>query len=356
MGLYSRIAEEIKAGRKAALATVINGSSTDLRGGKLLISDGKIRHNSIRQKYSGEVETAVLTQFEKRQSAVVNLQFAQENSCRLFVHLYNPSPRLIILGGGHVGSALCKMAALLDFEIVVIDDRPSFASRTVHPDADQVICEAFDQGLDRVGPSPSDYLVIVTRGHQHDRLCLEKALSEKFSYLGMIGSKKRVKAQLKALAEAGYSQDQLESVYSPIGLPIGAVTEAEIALSILAEITRVRRGENRGEEVQDKVMRELVTLEKTGGRAVLATIIEAIGSTPRKRGSQMIIYPDGKLIGTIGGGCAEADVRRQAMLCMDRSMSQLFSLDLDADAAAEQGMACGGKIEIFLEPLPAQYT
>ena len=355
MAVYGRIAEEIAAGRKTALATVIESwDSPDLIGGKIIISEGETLYNSIRENNYDKVEVAVLEQLKKGQSAAVDLHFNQKNCCRLFVHIYNPSPRLIILGGGHVGRALCKMAALLDFEIVIIDDRPSFANQSVHPDADHIICEPFEKGLDRAEPSPSDYIVIVTRGHRHDRLCLEKALSGQFAYLGMIGSKKRVKAQLKELAEAGYSKEQLESVYSPIGLPIGAVTEAEIALSILAEITRVRRGENRGEEVQEKVMRELVSLEENGDRAVLATIIEARGSTPRKKGSQMIIYPDGHLIGTIGGGCAEADVRREAMLCIDSGESKLVKLDLDADAAAEQGMACGGKMELFLELLPVQ--
>ena len=353
MAVYKIIAEEIAAGRKAALATIIDCcGSTDLSGDRVIISEGKILYNSIAQRYSAEVEAEALSQCEKGQSTVVNARLDQNNTCRLFVHIYNPSPRLIILGGGHVGQALCKMASLLDFEIVIIDDRPSFANQAVLPDAGQIICEPFEKGLDRVKLSLHDYIVIVTRGHQHDRLCLEKALPGQFAYLGMIGSKKRVKAQLQELAEAGYSKEQLESVYSPIGLPIGAVTEAEIALSILAEITRVRRSDNRGEEVQEKVMRELISLEETGDRAVLATIIEARGSTPRKKGSQMIVYPGGHLVGTIGGGCAEADVRRQAMLSMDRGKSQLISLDLDADAAAEQGMACGGKMEIFLEPLP----
>ena len=355
MALYGRIAEEIDAGRKTALATVIESrGNPDLIGDKIIISEGGTLYNSIRENCYDKLELAALEQFKKGQSTAVEINFNQGNYCRLFVHIYNPSPRLIILGGGHVGQALCKMAALLDFEVVIIDDRPSFANQAVHPEADHIICEPFEKGLNRAEPSRSDYIVIVTRGHQHDRLCLEKALSGQFSYLGMIGSKKRVKAQLQELAEAGYSKEQLESVYSPIGLPIGAVTEAEIALSILAEITWVRRNENRGEEVQEKVMRELVSLEKKGGPAVLATIIEARGSTPRKKGSQMIIYPDGQLIGTIGGGCAEADVRREAMLCLDRGKSDLISLDLDADAAAEEGMACGGKMELFLEILHVQ--
>jgi len=355
MAVYGRIAEEIAAGRKTALATVIESrGNPGLIGGKIIISEDGTLYKSIGENSHDKVEVAAIEQLKKGQSAAVEININQENYCRLFVHLYNPSPRLVILGGGHVGQALCKMASLLDFEIVIIDDRPSFANQTVQPEADHIICEPFEKGLDRAEPSPSDYLVIVTRGHQHDRLCLEKALSGQFAYLGMIGSKKRVKAQLQELAEAGYSKEQLESIYSPIGLPIGAVTEAEIALSILAEITRVRRGENRGEEVQEKVIRELVSLEENGAPAVLATIIEARGSTPRKRGSQMIIYPDGHLIGTIGGGCAEADVRREAMVCLDRGKSELIRLDLDADAAAEQGMACGGKMELFLELLPIQ--
>jgi len=355
MALYAEITEQIDAGRKVALATIVESfDRPGLIGGKLVVGEAGILYNNIGKDIYEKVEKAVQGQFKKGQSAAINLQYDNNKCCRLFVHIYNPSPRLIILGGGHVGQALCKMAALLDFESVIIDDRPSFANQAVHPEADHIICEPFEKGFDLAEPSPSDYIVIVTRGHQHDRLCLEKALSGNFAYLGMIGSKKRVKVQLKELAEAGYSKKQLESLHSPIGLPINAVTESEIALSILAEITRVRRGENKGEEVQEKVMRDLTSLEEKGDRAVLTTIIEARGSTPRKKGSQMIVYPDGKLTGTIGGGCAEADVRREALLCLDRGKSKLVRLDLDADAAAEQGMACGGKMEVFLELLPIQ--
>ncbi|MCJ7806492.1 MAG: XdhC family protein, partial [Clostridia bacterium] len=240
----------------------------------------------------------------------------------------------------------------LDYEIILLDDRPSFANQISHPHAHRLICEPFERALAQIEPSSSDYIVIVTRGHKHDRICLEKALGREAVYIGMIGSRRRVNAQLKDLTESGYSEEQLSRVYSPIGLSIGAVTEAEIALSILAEITRVRRSSSSDEAIQYEVLQTLVQLEESSEQAVLATIINTKGSTPRKTGTQMIIYPDGSLKGTIGGGCAEAEVRREALHCFDHGQTGQVRLKLTADAAADEGMACGGLVDIYLELLP----
>ena len=106
------------------------------------------------------------------------------------------------------------------------------------------------------------------------------------------------------------------------------------------------------EAVQVEVLHELCRLEQNGEKAVLATIIATQGSTPRKTGSQMIVYPDGALKGTVGGGCSEAEVRREALLCLDREQTGRVRLKLTADAAAGEGMACGGIMDIYLDLLP----
>jgi xanthine dehydrogenase accessory factor len=287
-------------------------------------------------------------------SELIDLISDHHGRLQLFFHYLAPRPRLIILGGGHVGGALCRAAALLDYRIIIIDDRPAFAAEKSHPDAYQVICDRFENALDQLEPSAADYLVIVTRGHQHDRLCLEKSLDRQAAYIGMIGSRKRVEAQMQELQAKGYSSEQLARVHSPIGLSIGAVTEPEIAISILAEITAARRGLGKEETVQAELLTELERLEKAGDRHVLVTIVDTMGSTPRKTGSQMIVYPDGLLKGTIGGGCSEADARREALLQLAAGVPALFRQRLTADAAAEEGMACGGVMDLFIEPLPRQ--
>lgn len=353
MKVYRKIKELISSGCSSGLvATFDQKNGSPLKEKMLVTGDNLVLYNTINQAESKEIMAVALDHIVRGHSGLVKICPAGGRAQEIFTHVFLAQPRLIILGGGHVGAALCRIAAELDYQVILIDDRPSFASREKHPKADRVICDHFDLALDQVNPSSSDYLVIVTRGHRHDRLCLEKALQRESAYIGMIGSKKRVKTQLQDLKAKGYSEEILSKIFSPIGISIGAVTEAEIALSILAEITRVRRSINHGEVIQSEVIDTLCRFEQDGTRAVLVTIIDVKGSAPRKAGSQMVVLADGSLVGTIGGGCTEADVRRQALLCLDRGLSRRVRLSLNADSAAEEGMACGGVMDISLELLP----
>ena len=353
MGLYKMVNEFLSNSKPVALVTVLECNSIQaLPGMKLLISADKIAYSDLPDKLIPQVVAAVddLVKSGKSSSATVMIDLGYQ--IELFAHAFSPAPRLIIFGGGHVGAALCRAAAELDFEIVVIDDRPSFATQKAHPRAHKVICDSYERAFSLLPPSAADYIVIVTRGHQHDRLCLEKSLEREAAYVGMIGSRHRVAAQLKDMAAKGISAANLEKVYSPIGLPIGAITESEIAISILAEIIGVRRAGNSNEAAAVVVLQELMRIEHEQERAVLVTMISSKGSTPRKTGSQMIVYPDGSLVGTIGGGCSESEARREALLCFDQEKSGRLKLRLTADAAAEEGMACGGIMELYFELLP----
>lgn len=353
MGIYIKIKESLASGKAVALVTIINNSGDQASAGRMLIShEEEYFFKDVNEDLADSVREQALKCLKKGQSTFLKVDSAWEKTVPVFIHTFNPPPRLIIMGGGHVGAALCRIASHLDYTIVLIDDRPSFASKARHPQAHRIICEKFDRALEELKTSPTDYIVIVTRGHQHDRLCLEKALESEAVYIGMIGSRRRVSAQLRSLIEAGYTEEQLCRVHSPIGLPIGAVTEAEIAISILAEITKIRRGLSRDEAAQKEIIDAISMLEENGEKAVLVTITNTQGSTPRKAGSQMIVYPDGSLKGTVGGGCSEAEVRREALLCLDYGKSNRFRLNLTADAAAEEGMACGGTMDINLELLP----
>jgi xanthine dehydrogenase accessory factor len=351
--IYQKIKELLNDGKAAALVSLVYSDTDQSETGKMILSgEGELIYNGLSQAVTDQAMAQAVPLIIKGQSATAKVISGQGKEKQIFIHVFNPPPRLIILGGGHVGAALCRIAAQLDYEIILIDDRPSFADQSRHPQAHRLICDQFDRALDQLKPSSADYIVIVTRGHHHDRICLEKALGWDAAYIGMIGSRRRVSAQLKDLAESGYSEEQLNRIYSPIGLSIGAVTEAEIAISILAEITRVRRGRSTDEAIQSEVLQALGRLEEENESAVLATVIGTQGSTPRKTGSQMIIYPDGTLKGTIGGGCSEAEVRREALLCLDQGKAGRIRLNLTADAAAEEGMACGGTMAVYLELLP----
>lgn len=353
MGFYKMINEFLSSRKAVALVTVLESSSSQaMPGTKLLISDDEIVYSDLPDALIPQVVAAVDDLVKSGKSSSATVKIDAEDQLELFVHGFLPDPRLIIFGGGHVGAALCRAAAQLDFEIIVIDDRPSFARQEAHPQAHRVICESYERAFNLLTPSAADYIVIVTRGHQHDRLCLEKSLRREAAYVGMIGSRHRVAAQLKDMAASGFSAADLKQVHSPIGLSIGAITEGEIAISILAEIIGVRRAGNSNEAAAVIVLQELMRIEQGQERAVLVTMISSKGSTPRKAGSQMVVYPDGSLVGTIGGGCSESEARREALLCLDQKKSGRLKLRLTADAAAEEGMACGGIMELYFELLP----
>lgn len=162
-----------------------------------------------------------------------------------FELLLEPAPasvELLILGGGHIAKPLAAMAVILGYRVIVVDDRPAFANTARFPGAGQVICQDFGHALQNIQIGPGTFIVIVTRGHRHDKLCLQKVVSQPSGYLGMIGSRRRVKALMAELREEGIPSDSLQRIHSPIGLDIAAETPEEIAVSILAEIITVHRG------------------------------------------------------------------------------------------------------------------
>jgi xanthine dehydrogenase accessory factor len=150
-------------------------------------------------------------------------------------------PTLYIFGGGHISLPLAKIGKLLGFKIAVIDDRAEFANTDRFPEADITLADDFTKTFPKIKIDKSSYIVIVTRGHQHDELVLEWAMGTKAKYIGMIGSKTKVKAIFSHLQAKGITKEQLNRVHAPIGLKIEAQTPEEIAVSIIAEIIMVRR-------------------------------------------------------------------------------------------------------------------
>jgi xanthine dehydrogenase accessory factor len=160
---------------------------------------------------------------------------------QLFVDPLPGAQRLIIIGAGHVGQSLADLGAMLGFHVVVVDDRAAFANRERFPTAAEIIVRPFEKAIDSLKLDRNCYVVAVTRGHAFDEIALRTALKQKPGYLGMIGSKRRVRATLERIEADGIERAVLEQVHAPIGLDIGAETPEEIAVSIMAEIVRERR-------------------------------------------------------------------------------------------------------------------
>jgi len=153
-----------------------------------------------------------------------------------------PKPVLLVVGGGHVGQAVAAQGKLLGFEIIVIDDRPEFADPTLFPLGAKILCGDVAQEVAAFPVHDDTFIVVVTRGHQHDSAALRACIRRPAAYIGMIGSRRKVPLMRQQFIEAGWATAvEFDRVYAPIGLDVGAVTVPEIAASILAQIVAVRR-------------------------------------------------------------------------------------------------------------------
>ena len=153
-----------------------------------------------------------------------------------------PPPRLIVVGAGHIAVPLVRYARILGFETTVIDDRERFANRERFPDADEIVVDDFRAAIARQEITPWTYLVLVTRGHEHDEATLRHVVDSPAPYIGMIGSRRRVLLVFQRLAAEGVPEHFIDRIYAPIGLDIGGRWPEEIALAIAAEMVNVRRG------------------------------------------------------------------------------------------------------------------
>ncbi len=188
-----------------------------------------------------EITTARLTEMAAAHDQPAMIERIGE--VRLLFEISRPVPELIVCGGGHVGQAVARAGRLLDLRVTVIDDRADFAARDKFPDPQiRLIAADFTEALRSLNITPASHVVIVTRGHKHDEMCLREVVGKPARYIGMIGSRRRTATIRAMLLRDGIAQSQLEQVHAPIGLDIGAQTPEEIALAILAEIVLVRRG------------------------------------------------------------------------------------------------------------------
>ena len=160
----------------------------------------------------------------------------------ILIEVVAPPFVLLIVGGGHVGRALGEMGALLGMSVAVIDDREEYASADRFPFADRVICGDIAAEVARFPVDANTYAVMVSRGHKQDEASLRRVVGRGAAYVGMIGSKRRTRTVLEHLRREGFDGEAVASVFTPIGLDIGAETPEEIALAILSEIVLVRRG------------------------------------------------------------------------------------------------------------------
>ena len=161
----------------------------------------------------------------------------------IFIKVYTPPTLIVLVGAGHVGHAVYQYARILGYDVVTIDDRVEVASPQQYPEAKAVIVGDIGDECEKLAFAPdSTYVVIATRGHKCDEIALYHLIQKEPRYIGVIGSRNKVKVMMGNLLEKGISQQLLDAVYSPIGLALGGGQPAEVALSIISEILLVKNG------------------------------------------------------------------------------------------------------------------
>ena len=310
------------------------------------------RRPKVPENVNGRPAEALLTEACERikNGAVLLPGILKVSGEEIFAERPGLTERLVICGGGHVAQALTAMASMTGFEVTVIEDRPSFCSACEAAGAARSICGDFGQVLSELDDTDAPYFVVMTRGHRSDVACLRQILTQNRRYVGMMGSKSRTAGVAEGLIEDGYREDAVAAIHMPIGLSIGAQTPQEIAVSVLAELIQVRyRSGAAGSE--DLLIRQRLARPQDSRRCALAEIVAKEGSGPRRPGTKMLVYEDGSILGTIGGGCAEAAIISQAVRCIRKGNCLRMRVNMTKEEAADRGMVCGGIIEAFITPL-----
>ncbi len=233
------------ADHKPAITATIVGRSRGMPcalGEKALIVDqrcraGALEWPALEERVLADTESAI----GDGRSQVRSYSF-ETGQVSVFFDLALPPLTLVVVGAGHVAMPMAQVGKLLDFDVIVVDDRASFANAERFPSADRIVVEDFETAVDDLPITPSTYVVLVTRGHAHDVRALRKIIQKRAAYIGMIGSRRRVYAVFKLLRDEGVPVEDLLRVHAPIGLDIKTETPGEIAISVGAELLKVRRG------------------------------------------------------------------------------------------------------------------
>ena len=248
LNIYQEVMRIKQKGGSAILATLISvdGAFPKEGNSKMLI---KASGEKVGFLFDGEkVEQRILGEgdawLRRNRPTVMVFNSEEENypwkKMEVLLEPIFSEPTVYIFGAGHVSQQLAPLAKRVSFKVVVIDDREMFANRERFPEADEVIVSEFEKCFDQLNIDGSSYIVIVTRGHLYDGFVLEQAIKTNARYIGMIGSKKKIQTLYQNLIKKGIPKETLDRAYAPIGIDINSETPEEIAVSIVAELIKVR--------------------------------------------------------------------------------------------------------------------
>lgn len=264
--IMREIANRVEKGENVALVTLIqvDGSSPGKKGNLMAVFENKkilgtvgggnleytlIQEaiNSMQSQESKELE------FDLIEDAALHMKCG--GKIKAFIKVFKKRDKLIIIGGGHVGTELYNLGVFLEMDTVIFDDRIEFCNDSRFPQASELILGEIDKNLENYKLDKNSYIVIVSRGHLQDKASLIQVLKQDTAYIGMIGSRKKIIETYKEILETGESIEKLKNVYSPIGLDISSGSPKEIAISIIAEILTVKN------KLTGKHMRDVKKIE-----------------------------------------------------------------------------------------------
>jgi xanthine dehydrogenase accessory factor len=274
--VFAAVADALERGEAAALVTIVatHGSTPQRVGAKMLVyADGRIVGTIGGGCYENDAFWKAREAIGNRRPQLLHYEladdFAQETGLicggqmDVYIEPIEPSPELYVIGAGHVGFHLARLAHEVGFRVTVVDDREKFANAERFPTAEEVVVDDIPEWVARAHLPPHSYVVIVTRGHTNDLEALRALAPHELRYLGLIGSRAKVARIFDALKTDQIPDEHLQRVHAPIGLDIGAVTPQEIAVSILAELIAVKHGKFASRVAADLSMKWMPNRLKT---------------------------------------------------------------------------------------------
>jgi xanthine dehydrogenase accessory factor len=247
INFYKKLNDLTEKTKDVAVVTVIDADNKyqELKEKKVALSDKEVIYSDENSKVKLD---SIIKSFGRSKILKMSnpetkeLKLEDGSIIKIYIEPLTDNPRLVLFGAGHIANQVSKIASLMDFEITVVDDREDFLNKDRFPEADHTIVQKYTDFLKDFKVEKNDYIVIITRGHQFDYDVLREVIDTKAKYVGMIGSSKKIKEVFDKLREVDKtSEEQLNTVYTPIGLDIGAETTSEIAVAIIGEIVKVRR-------------------------------------------------------------------------------------------------------------------
>lgn len=253
MDLFEEVVRMRQAGGRGALATIVhtNGSIPSYESSRMLVREdgsiaGTIGGGCVEADVWAAAKEVIRNEQPRKMTFNLNHDAAYDaglicgGTLEIFIEPILPQPMLYLFGGGHIASAAARVAHLAGFAIGIVDDREAFANAQRFPMA-SAIHTTFDDAFEKIHPTASTYLLIVTRGHKDDMRVLAWAVRTEARYIGMIGSRRKVISVYHALQREGFGEKEFERVHAPVGLEIGALSPEEIGVSIAGELIAVRR-------------------------------------------------------------------------------------------------------------------